>query len=62
MIRFDAFWSLDSCYNPDDTTTPHPANFMADCIDCGEPVYTKVEKDAEWKATMARCRAAAWLG
>ena len=31
-------------------------SFMADCIDCGEPVYTKVEKDAGWKATMARCR------
>ena len=38
-------------------------SFMADCIDCGEPVYTKVEKDAEWNATMARCRdcRVAWL-
>ena len=38
-------------------------SFMADCIDCGEPVYTKVEKDAGWKATMARCRGCrlAWL-
>ena len=38
-------------------------SFMADCIDCGEPVYTKVEKDAEWKATMARCKGCrlAWL-
>ena len=37
-------------------TAAQCCRFMVDCVDCGEPVYTKFELDAEYAANMARCR------